>query len=90
MGAVAAAAAWNVVAGVELLAGSSVLRIRSAGDGVGRQSGRWVSGVGRDWLWVGVQVRFDRAGHGRGMFGIKVGGGGYEPTSDTGNIMCFN
>ena len=30
--------------------------------------------MGREWLWVGVQVRFDRAGHGRGMFGIKVGG----------------
>ena len=32
-----------------------------------------VSGVGREWVWVGVQVRFDRPGG--GMFGIKVRGG---------------
>lgn len=43
--------------------------------------------MGREWVWVWVQVRFDRAD--RGMFGIKVRGG-LCANSDTGNIMCFN
>ena len=33
-----------------------------------------VSGVGRERVWVGVQVRFERAARGRGMFGIKDAG----------------
>ena len=86
MGA-AAAAAWNVVAGVELSA-----RLLSTRDpifcGWGQET-EWevVSGVGSKLVWVGVQVRFDRAD--RGCLGSRCGVG-YEPTSDTGNIMYFN
>ena len=73
MGA-AAAAAWHVVAGVELSA-----RLLSTRDpifcGWGQET-EWevVSGVGRERVWVGVQVRFERAARGRGMFGIKDAG----------------
>ena len=73
MGAVAAAA-WNVVTGVELLA-----RLLSTRDpifwGWGHET-EWevVSGVGRKLVWVGVQVRFDRAD--RGCLGSRCGVGG--------------
>lgn len=71
MGA-AAAAAWNVVTWVELSA-----RLFSTTDeifwGWGQET-EWevVSGVGREWVSVRVQMRFEGAGHRRGMFGIKV------------------
>ena len=64
------------MAGVELLA-----RLFSTTDlifwGWGQET-EWevVSGVGREWVWVVIQVRFDRAEHGSRMFGIKVRGRG--------------
>lgn len=76
MGTAAGAAAWNVVTGVDLSA-----RLFSTTDeifwGWGQET-EWevVSGVGREWVWVGIQVRFDTAQHGSGMFGIKVRGKG--------------
>lgn len=51
---------------------SSVLLMRSSGDGVRRQEGGGIRG-GREWeVSVRVQMRFEGAGHRRGMFGIKV------------------
>ena len=60
------------MAGVELLP-----RIFSTTDLIFWRMGQeteWevVSGVGREWVSVRVQMRFDGAGHGRGMFEIKV------------------
>ena len=76
MGAVAAAAPGMLWLRWNFQPGSSVLWIRSAGDGVGGQGGRWVSGVGREWVWVGVQVSVTELNTGGGCLGTRCGGGG--------------
>lgn len=90
MGAVAAAAPGMLRLGENFQPGSSVLWIRSAGEGLGEQSGMWVSGLGREWVFLGVQVNLTELNIGRGCLGSRCGVGGLGDNFRYWNTMCFN